>query len=204
MLIPSPRPERLNPPIQLEKLLLAEGETPANLFEELAKHLGLSDQIEIRSFGGISQFGKYVKTIASTADFKAKVKSLGIIRDAEHDPVGARQSITHGVQNANLPSGVTVKIAILPDDSTPGKIESLCLRSVQGHEVFECIEALVKCLENKNLGLPADHLSHKHLLDFFLASIGKPQTFPGIAARQGVWPFDHAAFDEIRKFLQGL
>jgi hypothetical protein len=202
MLVPKPRPERIDPPITLSRVLLTEGDTPQHFFEALAKDLGIAQQIEIRNFGGLRELGKYLKTFVTLASFKTKVASLGIVRDAEDDPATAKQSVETLVRQANVPQNVRVSIAILPDDLSAGMIETLCLRSVDTSPVFECIDGMVTCLDTKQMPLPA--VRDKHILDFYLAATNKPQTFPGIAASQGAWPFTHTCFDSLKQFLQQL
>lgn len=102
-------------PISHEKMLLVEGETPSHLFEALATELGLRDSIEIRSCGGVTDLGRYLKTLVVTSGFKENVKSLGIARDAESDPAKAKQSVQTAIENANFGNNVSVAIAILPD-----------------------------------------------------------------------------------------
>lgn len=73
----SPYPES----VKLSKLLLVEGETPCHFFEALASYLGINKTIEIRSFGGISNFEGVLAALVKGHGFSTTVKSLGIIRD---------------------------------------------------------------------------------------------------------------------------
>lgn len=204
MRVPRER-EAVSPtPIGLEKLLLVEGETPANFFDAITREIGLDLAIEIRSYNGTSQLGTYLKTLVLSAGFSALVKTLGIVRDAEGDSHGARQSINSAITNARIPKGVRVEVAILPDSGTPGMIETLFLRSVQTSPVFECIDDFLKCVSSRNVILPSGPVLDKHIMQIYLATLPKPQMMPGTASHRGAWPFDHAAFNEIKDFLRGL
>jgi hypothetical protein len=190
--------------ISREKMLLVEGETPSHLFEALATELGLNDSIEIRSYGGVTDLGKYLKTLVVTPGFKENVKSLGIARDAETDPAKAKQSVQTAIANAHLSNDVSVAIAILPDELSAGNVESLCLRSVEKEEVYECVTQFFACVKEKNIMLPDGPALHKHYAQVYMASKDNPQMFPGMAAYKKVWPLMSETFETLRNFLTGL
>ena len=204
MIVPKERAARPPQAIALNKLLLVEGETPSHFFEAFATNLGISESIEIRSYGGKDQLATYLRTIAAGSDFRTSVASLGIIRDSEDDPGAAKQSVESAIMAANIRSNVEVKVALLPDDSTPGMIETLCLKTIEGLPVLECIENLVACLEAKELPLTVGIIRAKHVAQIYLATLKEAQMFPGVAAYRGAWPFDHSALDTLRAFLRSL
>lgn len=204
MIIPKERDPAPATVVEHEKILLVEGDTPSHFFEALAKHLGVADQIEIWNYGSINNLGTYLRTLASTAEFRRKVRSLGIARDAEDNPVGARQSVDSAVKSSALSEAVSVKIAILPDDATPGMIETLCLRSVDLDPIYECANGFFVSLKEKGVVLP-DTLKHcKRVARVYLAGKDYPEAPVGIAAHRKAWPFDHAAFDVLKAFIQDL
>lgn len=61
MIVPRERAARLAVPVELSKLLLVEGETPSHFFEAMARDLGIADEIEIRSYGGVAQLGPFLR-----------------------------------------------------------------------------------------------------------------------------------------------
>jgi hypothetical protein len=206
MIAPRPRAAVAPQPVALEKMLLVEGETPAHFFEGFAKHLGLADLIEIRSYGGIAELGTFLKTLASTTEFRAMVKSLGIVRDAETDANGARQSVNAAVAGANLPGHITPSIFILPNNSSKGMIETLCLRSVESTPLYQCVKDFIKCAEGAGATLSDadDPDRDKARLQVYLAATVKPQMMPGLAAYRGVYRFDDTTFEALRQFLRSL
>ena len=204
MLVPNERAASPPQPIAREKLLLVEGCTPAHFFEGLALHLDLSATIEIRDFGGVNQLRLFLRTIAATADFRQKVKSLGIIRDAEENPAGAMQSINDAVRDARLSSSVSVHVAVLPDNSTAGMVETLFLRSVANDPLMTCVSTFFECARANGASLPAEPKMDKNRSQVFLATKLEAQQPPGQAARRGSWPFDHQAFDGVKDFLRNL
>jgi hypothetical protein len=201
-----PRERDAVPPMAVEhdKVLLTEGDTPTHFFEALAKALGLADSIEIRNYGGITQLGTFLKTLASTAGFRARVKSLGIVRDAEDNAHSAQQSVNSAVTTAKLSASVSVKVAILPDGAAPGMIETLCLHSVALEPEYECANAFFALLKERGVLLP-DTIKHcKRVARVYLAGKDYPEDPVGIAAYKNVWPFDHTAFEKLKSFLQSL
>jgi len=56
-------------PISLDKLLLVEGETPRHFFTALLKHLNIHEQIEIRSFGGVTELPGFLNALRRTPGF---------------------------------------------------------------------------------------------------------------------------------------
>jgi hypothetical protein len=206
MIAPRPRAAVAPQPVALEKVLLVEGETPAHFFEGFALHLGLANLIEIRSYGGISQLATFLRTLASTSEFRAMVKSLGIVRDAETDANGALQSVKAAIAAASLPGHIATSIFILPDNSAKGMIETLCLRSVQSTTVYQCVTEFITCAERAGAPLPAadDPVRDKVCLQVYLAARFEPQMMPGLAAYRGVYPFDDTTFDALGGFLRSL
>ncbi|MCR4411955.1 MAG: hypothetical protein NUV77_05955 [Thermoguttaceae bacterium] len=207
MKVPTKRAAVVPQPITLSKLLLVEGETPLHFFDALVQDLGLDEQIEIRSFGGVADLGVFLKTLASTAEFRAVVKSLGIVRDAEDDPIAAKQSVDAAVtsaQKAGLLENVAVAVAIVPDGRTAGMIETLCLRSVDSDPIYACAEGFFACLEANKVEIPKGRIRAKHFAQVYLAGKDCPGLPVGIAAHRKAWPLAHAAFDELRSFVRDL
>jgi len=88
-------------PITLPKLLLVEGDTPMHFCEALLCQLGLDQQIEIRNFRGVGDFKTFLINLADTDAFKQVVTSVGVLRDAETQPVAvARQSVADALTAA--------------------------------------------------------------------------------------------------------
>ena len=177
MLIPKPRASVAPQDVVLEKLILTEGDTPAHFFDALVKYMACEHLIEIRNYGGITQLASFLRTLASTTAFQERVKSVGIIRDAEEDPFASRRSVDDAIEFAKIPAGVSVKVAILPDNSTPGMIETLCLRSVETNPVFECISQFMACAEEKGVVFPKGPIRAKHVAEVNGAHLA-PNSFP--------------------------
>ncbi|HVA46690.1 MAG TPA: DUF3226 domain-containing protein [Pirellulales bacterium] len=204
MIVPSRRDAVRPTPIARSKLLLVEGLSPANFFEALCRHLGLSDAIEIRSYGGINQLHAYLRAQAAGEDFRRNVQSLLIARDAEDDAVKAKQSVQTAIDALKLHPSVRTQIAIFPNEVAAGMIETLCLSSVADRPHYHCIHDFVVCIEGNGIRLPEGHKRDKHLAQMYLATQEEAQLYPGIAAYRQAWPFDHVAFDRLRAMLANM
>ena len=190
--------------LALDSVLLVEGVTPANFFEAFAKRMGVDARVEIRSYKSITELGKYLRAIASTTEFKVKVKRLGITRDAEGDAGAALNSADHAIKSAKLEAGVQTRIEILPDNVTIGMIETLCLRAFATNPVLQSVDAFLSQAEQMGASIPTGPKRDKHRAQILLAVHEGPEPYVGLAARKGIIPFDHIAFDRLRELMTFL
>ena len=91
-------------PQQIEKprQLLVEGRDPFNFFGALSNHLDLSD-IQVQDFGGISDLRAFLLAFVNLPGFRHRVRSMGIVRDAESSADAAFASVRSSVERAGLP-----------------------------------------------------------------------------------------------------
>lgn len=203
--MPSPRP------ITRSRQLVVEGRDAEVFFDALLKHMGLTD-VQVQDFGGVDDLRGFLKAFRIAPGFAQEVTSLGIVRDAETDPVAAFQSVCSALEGANLavpeqamvPAGHSprVNVFILPDATTPGMLETICLRAVDDDPAIECIAQYFECVEQRAGSLP-DNM-HKARVQAFLASRPRPGLLLGQAAHASYWRLNSPAFDHVRRFVQGL
>jgi hypothetical protein len=205
MIVPNSRAAVLPAPVTKEKVLLVEGETPKHFFEAFLKHLSKADSVEIRSYGGIKELPTFLRTLACGTAFRALVRSLGIVRDAEDDPKAAIDSLQGSVKALKLDAKLTVAYYILPDKFTSGMIETLLVRAIEDQPEFPCTTRFFECLNAVGLMLPDGPIIAKNQVQAYLASKADVQMMPGIAATsRGMFPFSHFCFDQLREFLLAL
>lgn len=210
-MIPPRQPKPAPPSLTLSKLLVVEGDTPMHFCEALLRHLNLEKDIEIRSFGGVRDFALFIGDLARSHDFRGVV-SMGVIRDAESNPVAARQSVESALQAAGLTPArlppIKTSIFILPDNASPGMIETLCMLAADSEPglagACACTADFFACLAKKGIALPAEPKLSKNRAQAYLATRVDAQLFPGQASYRGHWPFDNAVFDPLKQFLQAL
>jgi hypothetical protein len=199
--------------IEHDKILVVEGTEDALFFEALIQHIKLSD-IQVMGIGGKIKIRDNLKALVQTSDF-LKVVRLGIIRDADENPINAFQSVQDALRFCDLSPPTRsgefseemprVGILILPNESNPGALEDICLEAIEKDQAMPCVNRYFECLRNVGLSLPTNqvHLS-KVKVQVFLSSRSKSGLRLGEAAKAGYWPWDEASFNKVKIFLQLL
>jgi hypothetical protein len=193
------------------KLLLGEGEEESRFFGALLKHIDLTG-IQVAQTGGKGErMHRFLKTLPSLPGFSL-LSSLGVARDADHDTAAAFQSVCDGLRSADLdaPSGpgiwtsgpLRIGVFILPDCTSEGMLETLCLKSVANDQAMRCVEGYFECVQREADRMPGN--MWKARTHAWLSSQVIPDKRLGEAAEAGYWPFDAPAFIELRGFLQQL
>lgn len=200
--------QSINQPTNIEQevQLLVEGYSTKIFITAFLQHLCLTG-VQVQNYGGIEELPRFIRTFVALPGFHQKVRSLGIIRDAETQGAGsAKQSVQDIMRSVTLPlpghKGVPrTSIYILPDNRSSGMLETLCLESVQDDPAIACIERYMECLAEQQLTIsnPA-----KARIQAFLASRQKFVAHLGEAAHKGYWPWGNAVFAELKQFLEKL
>jgi hypothetical protein len=217
-------PTDLNP-IDKPRQLIVEGRDVEEFLKALLREMELSEEIQIRNFGGVDQLANFLQEFqdfvqavrqapGSEGLLVQEITSLGIVRDAERhiDPEDAFKRVCTALNGIGLtaPSQIgtfegsnpKVGIFILPDAKTKGMLETLCLRSVVNHPAMQCVDEYFDCVNNRLGSLPKN--MEKARVQAFLASNTKYVPHLGLAAQKGYWPWDSPAFDHVKQFLREL
>jgi len=171
--------------IKYSSLLIVEGREDELFFGALANKLGLQNL-------QVLPLGSRLKALAAGPGFAA-VTSLGLVRDANGDPIAAFQSVRDALVDAKLPApkrpmvsagrSPRVAVMILPGEDEPGMLEDLCLRAVGQEPSMLCVEQFFQCLQQQRLPLP-HHIS-KAKVHTYLASKQETGKRLGEAAAAG-------------------
>lgn len=190
--------------------LLVEGSDPYHVFRTFCKSWGLSG-IEVRSFGGITELGRYLDGFVRTRGFP-NVARIGIIRDAEECADSAFQSVSGALNRAGLgvpkrpgeqsASHPSISVMILPNGASPGNIESLLWESVRSDPAVRCIKDFLECLVTV-AGATITRMD-KARVNAYLSAKPHPGVSVGVAARKGYWDPNHDVFSKLRGFLTNL
>lgn len=205
--------------IEKAKLLVGEGPEDERFFSALIGFLRIDD-VQIERFGGTGNLSPYLKTLVVRPGFSS-LRSLGITRDANGNAADAFRSVCGALLVAHLPvpaaprqfatevpggfpntDPIRVGTFILPGDNVPGMLEDLCLASVQTAPGVECVDDYLSCIEQAAGRVP-DNLA-KARVHAWLASRERPGLRLGEAAEKGYWPWESAAFDQIKQFITDL
>ncbi len=195
-------------------VLLVEGEGDRRFFQAFVRYHGLRG-LQVIPVGGRRRFGSALKAVMASPGFD-RVRAVGVVRDADRCPRGAFQSVCSAFRDAGLkpprrPSAVSsgkppTAVLILPDERTPGTLEDLCLRAVNGDAVTPCVEDYFLCVKRVLGGrLPrrVKKALSKAKVQVFLAA-KQPELRLGEAAEAGCWPFASPAFQKVAEFLRQL
>lgn len=157
--------------IQKEVQLLVEGNDERNFFEAFTEHLHLPG-VQIQVFDGKDQLRGFLETLAVATGFR-KVRSIGIVRDADESADSAFQSVQTALHNANkairgsgaefpvpdhperLASGrPSLSVMLLPGNGDDGMLETLLCRTFADGGVDRCIDGFFKCVRESDRLIP--------------------------------------------------
>ena len=202
-------PTRGTRQIELDVQLLVEGNDDRNFFEAMAGQLGLRD-VQVQDFGGVNGLRGFLAGFVNMPGF-ARVRRLGIVRDAEKSATSAFQSVQSSLTNAGLPvaerplqetaGNPTVSVLMLPDGSSPGLLETLLCRTFAATPVDRCIDDMLGCIRIAGVETKRPEKARAHL---WLATRPDPHLSVGVAAKRGYWDLDHPALADVRAFLAAL
>ena len=206
-------------PLSLDNphLLLVEGLDDDVFFQRIIDRRG-DTSIQILQFGGKDNLGEFLTiTLAPILKSGTIVKTIGIVRDADDSYEKAFQSIGDSLRTAGLPSpskpltyaegmldddAIRVVAYVMPDNNSPGDLESLCLKAVSESPAMDCVDRYFDCLKSIN-HVPRQE-SKARLRAFLTANPDNPNLLIGHAIAAGVLPWNSPAFAEIHKFLELL
>ena len=198
-----------------DSLILVEGIDDAKFVDAFLKGMGKGG-VQIAEVKGVPGFRPFVTgTLIRAANF-SMLQKLFLVRDADQNVGAAFQSIQSILRQANLPSPaqpwqsiqqgqLTVSVAILPDESSEGNLEDLCIRSIadkyEGSRALECVERYLCC---RNPAIVPRSKRSKAKLHSYLAIADEPGRRLGEAADAGVWDWESPALKQLADFLWQL
>ena len=188
-------------------LVAVEGKEEVLLVKALARHMHLSG-VDVWDTAGKAGLTAMLESFQA-ADGHERLRSLGVIQDADENHRSTFESVRSALKAAGLPvpgaelepAGEYPRVAVLviPAGGRRGALEDVCLSSVQDDPAMECVDRYFQCLEDAGISAPS-HLA-KARTRVFLASRKKPELRLGEAAQEGYWPFDCESFANLRRLL---
>ena len=207
-------------PVQIRSdlLLVHEGTADGNVLGTLMRHATIQG-FQPFSMDGQDKMLRFFKGLALSPHFKNPVpgyahpvRALAIVLDAEADVSATFQSVRDALTAAELPApagpgeivdgALRVGVFLVPDNQSPGKIETLCLRSVEDDPAWSCLDVFFNCVRENGSALPAN--MDKARAQAFLATRPQPDLPVGLAALEGYWRFESPAFVPLITFLRQL
>jgi hypothetical protein len=205
--VPPEKPIVLSSPV----LTLCEGSDEQNLLGELAKHLRLSAQFF--DCGGKDRFRGRFAAVVDAPQWR-RVRSLGVIRDAESDADATVRSIKSGLEvhglavpdapmvRATAEGSPDVTFLVVPFGEEAGMLEDLVLRLFHDSPSWSCQRGFFDCLEAVGTAPRKDVSKRRVLVGLAALQTKNVALRMGEAAQMGSLDFDHPAFEELRRFLQ--
>lgn len=212
-------PSRLAASFEIEqpRLLLVEGNDDFHFFRRVIERRG-SQGVQIIEFGGKDKLGDFLTDILVRRVRATNiVRIIGVVRDADDCFERAFQSVADSLRRAGLPTpaapmvsangmldgaAILSSVYIMPDNGSPGDLESLCLRAVQDTPAMTCVESYMECL--KAQGQTVRHERKAKLHAFLASNTDDPTLQPGQAIDAGIIPWNSPAFGGVHQFLDML
>lgn len=211
--------------IEKPRLLLVEGNDDNQFFRRLVeRRQGVNEiqqtDIQIYRFAEAAKLSAFLANVIAPAIERSAlpVRAIGIVRDADSSYDSAFQSVQGALRHANLPvpdaplenahgalgngNDISMVAYIMPDNGSPGDLESLCLRAVQETPAMTCVENYIECL--KAQGQTIQHERKARLHAFLASNTDDPTLQPGQAIDAGIIPWNSPAFDGVHQFLDML
>ena len=202
--------------IRESRLLLVEGREDVRVFEELSTHWGFSG-IQIIDMEGITNLRRQLSVLVRDPGFQ-NLRTLGIARDADNDSQNAFASVRDalaavpslrvglptrpGVRGTGRPATV---VLIVPDNASPGNLESMLNRTKSGDAIEGCIDGYFACLSELAGVKPAGARLDKARAYARIAASSNPARSVGHSVRAtGVWDLDHESLNPVKEFLAQL
>ena len=196
-------PRQINKPCQL----LVEGKDQFHFFEAMVGHLAIGD-IQVQDFGGISQARPFLGQFVKAPSF-GEVRRLGIVRDAETSASSAIQSLKDSLSSVGLPvpsdpgefsdGSPSVGIMVLPDNRSPGMLETNLCETFEGTEIDMCITDFLGCAQRQE-GVTIAKI-YKARAHAWIATRPDPHLSVGYAAKRQYWDLAHESLRSIRDFV---
>ena len=194
------------------KLLLVEGNDDEGFFKKISNEIGIRD-LQILNLEGAREFNaRTLKAVKQTHDFEI-VRSMVIVRDADKNAQRVFDSICNALRAVGLPfpknpmefearGSIKVGVLIIPPNKARGKLEDLCLVSVQHLKEMGCVDSFFECIRTVADEFPEDLPKAK--IKAFLASRKISVPHLGVGIQKGYFPVDNDVFDGIKTFLKAM
>ena len=197
-------------PFTRKRLLAVEGEDEINFFERLLAHIGISERVDVRKSGGKDNFKNLMQAFTVTRGFR-DIEMIAVIRDADDNAEDAFRSVSGVLKKMGMKpparpgqfsNGIpAVGIFIVPDNSSVGMLEDLCLDTVENHEAMKCVEGFIECTQR--LSEAPKNIS-KAKVQAFLAAKPRIVGSIGLGAQRDYWDFESKRLQPLIAFLNHL
>src|SRR5207247_1885836 len=114
--------------------------------------LGIAD-VQVTDYAGKEKLRSFLITLPRIPGF-ARLDALGITHDADDNPEAALDRIRLALEAGNLPAELRVNTYVMPGQHAQGALESLCIETISGLPIAECIDQYLLCTAKAGLKYP--------------------------------------------------
>lgn len=211
-----PGRDQANTRIEQSRLLLVEGSDDEWFFRRIMERRSLSG-VQIFQYSERGTLGDFLTDVLILNPDFSSVNAIGIVRDADTSYHQAFQSLGDSCRLAGLPvpsaplayaegslnySAIRVVAYVMPDNSSQGDLEALCLEAVKESSAVPCVDHFFDCL--LSIGHVPRQENKARLRAFLSTNRDNPNLLIGQAIAAGVIPWDSPAFDAIHQLLDML
>lgn len=200
-------------------VLACEGVDDAEFFRRMLDYLRISG-VSIRTYDGKSRLPTFLLGLRDSTEFES-VRAVGIVRDADSNALSTFQSMADRLRRLKLPcpqraggfqssiceiDGIvrTVGVFVMPDGSSAGELEDLCLAAIGADASLTCVQEYLECVHARTGVACAEKDLAKARLNAWLSSRQNPSLRLGHAVAARDIPPDSPVFAPIRRFLTQL
>ena len=127
-------PQQIEHPVQL----LVEGKDDANFFRAMLRHMSITG-VQMQDYGGVNALRGFLLAFVNLPNFHRRVRSIGVVQDAERSAESAFRAVRTAMENAGLSpaekplerghGSPAVTVLILPGSGQAGMLETLLCRT---------------------------------------------------------------------------
>ncbi|MCY3866691.1 MAG: hypothetical protein OXG68_14735 [Chloroflexi bacterium] len=165
-----------------DRLMLVEGRDDEVFFLKLLEHMGISDVIQIFSYGGKDNLKRYLLAILNDVNYSRNRRHIGIVRDADYN-TNAFDSVVSALGHANDNRSTDVEFSIPPralvrSEATPyvsvlilppddeGTLENLVVDALETEPIMSCVNDYFDCLTEIGISISKERRSRNKLSVF--------------------------------------
>lgn len=198
-----------NPDFAKAIAVFVEGLDEVNVIEALLREMG-RDDVDVRAVGGKDQLSVQLPVAVKQATF-SKVRSVGVIQDADDDAGAALNRIRTTLSSARLPvpqnvleeatnGTVKTRFMLLPGNMEPGYLEDVFLSACSSLAELRCVNQFSACCT----AIGGKAFDSKRRAYGVLLALGAPETRLGRAFASGAVDGRSTAYDGLKAFLRAL
>jgi hypothetical protein len=191
------------------KLLLVEGRDDERFFTAFLKKKNINN-IHIEIYEGKENLPTVLKSLHVRPGYST-LTSVAIVRDADEEKgeiVFEKIKILLKKTDLSIPQNFAefthqnprIGIFVLPGKNKTGELEDILLESISNSPLMEPVKTFISSIKELN---SIKKIAKSHLYAW-LSSQNPPDLRLGQAANNGLFDFNHLAFDELADFINKL